>query len=86
MEYNKDDIITLNNNEKYVVIDKINIDNTNYLFLINEEINNDNVVIAKEVIKDNIIFIDNIDSDLEYDMVMKHLAIAHKDEIIALLN
>lgn len=86
MKYNKDDIITLNNNEKYVVIDKINIDNTNYLFLINEEINNDNVVIAKEVIKDNIIFIDNIDSDLEYDMVMKHLAIAHKDEIIALLN
>ena len=34
MEYNKDDIITLNNNEKYIVVDKININNQNYLFLI----------------------------------------------------
>ena len=47
MEYNKDDVITLNNNEKYIVVDKININNQNYLFLINEDDNLNNVAIVK---------------------------------------
>lgn len=54
MEYNKDDVITLNNNEKYIVVDKININNQNYLFLINEDDNLNNVAIVKEQVKDNI--------------------------------
>ena len=54
MEYNKDDVITLNNNGKYIVVDKININNQNYLFLINEDDNLNNVAIVKEQVKEKI--------------------------------
>ena len=86
MEYNKDDVITLNNNWKYIVVDKININNQNYLFLINEDDNLNNVAIVKEQVKDNICYLENIDSETEFDEIIKVLSLNHKDEVLKLLE
>lgn len=86
MEYNIDDIITLNNNEKYIVVDKIIIETNTYLFLINEDDNKNNIAIVKEELKDGVAYLNNIEDEQEFERVIKYLALNHKDELLKLME
>ncbi len=84
--YNKDDILTLNNNEDYLVLEKINIEGNNYLVLINNADDKDNVAIVKEVIKNDKVYLNNISDTQEFDKILKYLAKENEEEILKILG
>lgn len=85
MKYNKNDIITLNNNLEYIIVDTITIDNSNYLYLINNS-DNDDVVLLKTITINGIETLVGIDNEEEFDKVFTKLAISNKDTLINFLN
>lgn len=81
MKYNKYDVITLDNNSKYIVCDIININNTNYLYLVNDEDDKDIIVI-----KENNEVLELIKDANEFEKVMLKLAVSNKNMVDEILN
>lgn len=81
MKYNKYDVITLDNNSKYIVCDIININNTNYLYLVNDEDDKDIIVI-----KENNEVLEPIKDANEFEKVMLKLAVSNKNMVDEILN
>ena len=61
-------VITLDDNKNYEVIDKEIIDNNTYYFLINEDDEKDRCI-RKEMVKDNEKFLTTLEED-EFDKVL----------------
>ena len=84
--YNKNDIITLEDNKKYLVVENINIDNNYYLLLTDYEDNKSDIAIVKVITTTDNTYLDNIDDEEEYTKVLNKMTLMYKDEISLLLN
>lgn len=84
--YNKNDIITLEDNKKYLVVENINIDNNNYLLLTDYEDDKSDIAIVKVINTTDNTYLDNIDDEEEYTKVLNKMTLMYKDEISLLLN
>ncbi len=84
--YNKNDIITLEDNKKYLVVENINIDNNNYLLLTDYEDDKSDIAIVKVINTTDNTYLDNIDDEEEYTKVLNKMTLMYKDEINLLLN
>lgn len=73
------DIITLDNNLKYMVIDTILNENNKYLVLINNEDEQD-IVIRKVIKKEDREYLIKLDSEDEFEEVMSIFYDKHKGE------
>ncbi len=67
MVYEVSDVLTLNNNNKYVVVSTAEYNNKNYLFLIN--INNNNDFMFVEVMEDNSLELVNKEKMLDKNLI-----------------
>lgn len=84
--YNKNDIITLEDNKKYLVVENINIDNNYYLLLTDYEDDKSDIAIVKVITTTDNTYLDNIDDEEEYTKVLNKITLMYKDEINLLLN
>lgn len=84
--YNKNDIITLEDNKKYLVVENINIDNNYYLLLTDYEDDKSDIAIVKVITTTDNTYLDNIDDEEEYTKVLNKMTLMYKDEISLLLN
>lgn len=84
--YNKNDIITLEDNKKYLVVENINIDNNYYLLLTDYEDDKSDIAIVKVITTTDNTYLDNIDEEEEYTKVLNKITLMYKDEINLLLN
>ncbi len=84
--YNKNDIITLEDNKKYLVVENINIDNNYYLLLTDYEDDKSDIAIVKVITTTDNTYLDNIDDEEEYTKVLNKMTLMYKDEINLLLN
>lgn len=84
--YNKNDIITLEDNKKYLVVENINIDNNYYLLLTDYEDDKSDIAIVKVINTTDNTYLDNIDDEEEYTKVLNKMTLMYKDEINLLLN
>jgi len=67
----KDELITLDDNKEYYVVDTVKLD-VNYLYLINKDDKKD-IIVAKEIIENNETFIEIEDSEEKLKEVFKIL-------------
>ncbi len=76
------DVITLENNQNYLIIDTIVNENNKYLFLVNEDNKND-IVLRKVIKKDEKEYVTKLDSKDEFEEIMTLFNLKHlggKDE------
>lgn len=66
----KANVITLEDNKEYVIIDTVVIENNNYLVLASND-DNDEIVIRKVVIKDNKEVLVRLEDEIEFDNVLQ---------------
>lgn len=81
MKYNKYDVITMENNNKYIVCDVIYEDNVIYLYLVNDSDDKDTIII-KEV--DGIL--EPIKDSNELEKVMLKIALSNKNMINEIID
>ena len=81
MKYNKYDVITMENNNKYIVCDVIYEDNVIYLYLVNDSDDKDTIII-KEV--DGIL--EPIKDSNEVEKVMLKIAVSNKNMINEIID
>lgn len=79
MKYEKGEELTLDNDKSYIVVDTFDDNGKTYLFLSSEKKD----IFLVEVIDDEI---KSIDSDIEYDKVLKILLERNKEEIKNLMK
>ncbi len=76
-----DDLITVESGEKYLVVDSFDFKDKHYLYLISDDGKNSTLIVR---------YIDNciekLDSQEEYDAVLKELISRNKDEIDKLME
>ena len=85
MKYNKNDIITLENDLKYIVCDIVSINDINYLYLVNEDDENE-YFIVKEKVENDVSFFESIKDEKEFEKVLLKLALANKNMINEVIN
>jgi len=85
MDIEKFDVVEVNNN-KFIVINKIEYNDNTYLYLMNEDEEKDDVAIVK-VIKneDNYEFV-TIEDEKDFEIVIDKLIIDNKEELKTLLD
>lgn len=76
MKYNKYDVITMDNNSKYIVCDVIYEDNVIYLYLVNDDDDKD-IILIKEV--DGIL--EPIKDSNEFERIMLKITVSNKNMI-----
>ena len=81
MKYTKYDVITMENNNKYIVCDVIYEDNVIYLYLVNDSDDKDTIII-KEV--DGIL--EPIKDSNEFEKVMLKIAVSNKNMINEIID
>ncbi len=74
--FEKESVLTLSDNNKYVVVDKYNDNNTTYVYLVDMD-NNSNIIYGK-LENDEIVEIDNVE---ELEKVVKQVAKNIKDSL-----
>lgn len=72
-------IITLEDNENYLVIDKIGYKEDVYIYLVNENDSTD-FCIRKRSLKDNEEYLVGLSSDYEFDFALGLFADVHKND------
>lgn len=85
MKYSKNDIITLENDLKYIVCDIVSINDINYLYLVNEDDENE-YFIVKEKVENDVSFFESIKDEKEFEKVLLKLALANKNMINEVIN
>lgn len=70
-------VIKLENNEEYVIVDAIQNEDNKYLFLANKD-NEEDICIRKVIIKDGQEFLRKLDNDDEFDEVLAFFNRKHK--------
>lgn len=70
-------VIKLENNEEYVIVDAIQNEDNKYLFLANKD-NEEDICIRKVIIKDGQEFLIKLDNDDEFDEVLALFNRKHK--------
>ncbi len=73
------DILTLENNKDYFIIDTLINEDSKYLFLVNKEDEND-VVIRKVIKKDDGEYVIKLDSNDEFEKIMYLFKEKQKDD------
>lgn len=81
MKYNKYDVITMENNNKYIVCDVIYEDNVIYLYLVNDSDDKDTIII-KEV--DGIL--EPIKDSNEFERIMLKITVSNKNMINEIID
>lgn len=81
MKYNRYDIITFDDNSKYIVCDAIYEGNVIYLYLVNDTDDND-IVLIKEV---NDVF-ESIKDRNEFERIMLKIAVSNKNMINEIID
>lgn len=81
MKYNKYDVITMDNNSKYIVCDVIYEDNVIYLYLVNDDDDKD-IILIKEV--DGIL--EPIKDSNEFERVMLKITVSNKNMINEIID
>ena len=72
--------LTLEDGNEYMIIDEIEIDDINYVYLSNGE-NNENFRVRKNKKVGNIEMLVGLDSDQEFDKAMLYFVKKHKDDL-----
>ena len=72
--------LTLEDGNEYMIIDEIEIDDINYVYLSNGE-NNENFRVRKNKKVGNIEMLVGLDSDQEFDKAMPYFVKKHKDDL-----
>ena len=73
------DVVTLENNEEYLIVETIINNNNRYVFLANEK-NNKDIAIRKVITKDNQEYLTKLDSEEEFEEVLKLFNNKYKGE------
>ena len=81
MKYNKYDVITMDNNSKYIVCDVIYEDNVIYLYLVNDDDDKD-IILIKEV--DGIL--EHIKDSNEFERIMLKITVSNKNMINEIID
>ena len=81
MKYNKYDVITMDNNSKYIICDVIYEDNVIYLYLVNDDDDND-IILIKEV--DGIL--EPIKDSNEFERIMLKITVSNKNMINEIID
>lgn len=81
MKYNKYDVITLDNNSKYIICDVIYEDNVIYLYLVNDDDDKD-IILIKEV--DGIL--EPIKDSNEFERIMLKITVSNKNMINEIID
>lgn len=81
MKYNKYDVITMNNNSKYIICDVIYEDNVIYLYLVNDDDDKD-IILIKEV--DGIL--EPIKDSNEFERIMLKITVSNKNMINEIID
>ena len=81
MKYNKYDVITMDNNSKYIICDVIYEDNVIYLYLVNDDDDKD-IILIKEV--DGIL--EPIKDSNELERIMLKITVSNKNMINEIID
>lgn len=81
MKYNKYDVITMDNNSKYIICDVIYEDNIIYLYLVNDDDDKD-IILIKEV--DGIL--EPIKDSNEFERIMLKITVSNKNMINEIID
>lgn len=81
MKYNKYDVITMDNNNKYIICDVIYEDNVIYLYLVNDDDDKD-IILIKEV--DGIL--EPIKDSNEFERIMLKITVSNKNMINEIID
>lgn len=81
MKYNKYDVITMDNNSKYIICDVIYENNAIYLYLVNDDDDKD-IILIKEV--DGIL--EPIKDSNEFKRIMLKITVANKNMINEIID
>lgn len=81
MKYNKYDVITMDNNSKYIICDVIYEDNVIYLYLVNDDDDKD-IILIKEV--DGIL--EPIKDSNEFEKIMLKITVSNKNMINEIID
>ncbi|CCZ57271.1 unknown [Clostridium sp. CAG:762] len=81
MKYNKYDVITMDNNSKYIICDVIYEDNVIYLYLVNDDDDKD-IILIKEV--DGIL--EPIKDSNEFERIMLKITVSNKNMINEIID
>lgn len=82
--FEKFDVVEVNN-KNFIVLNIINNNNNLYLYLINEDENNDEYSIVKVINQNDKIFFDGV-SDEEYQIITNKLILDNKEEMKEILS
>lgn len=82
--FEKFDVVEVNN-KNFIVLNIINHNNNLYLYLINEDENNDEYSIVKVINQNDKIFFDGV-SDEEYQIIANKLVLDNKEEMKEILS
>ena len=80
MEEKEYEYLTLEDGNEYLIIDEIEIDGVNYVYLSNGE-DNENFRVRKNKKVGNIEMLVGLDSDQEFDKAMLYFVKNHKDDL-----
>ena len=80
MKYNKYDVITMDNNSKYIICDVIYEDNVIYLYLVNDD--DKDIILIKEV--DGIL--EPIKDSNEFERIMLKITVSNKNMINEIID
>lgn len=81
MKYNKYDVITMDNNSKYIICDVIYEDNVIYLYLVNDDDDKD-IILIKKV--DGIL--EPIKDSNEFERIMLKITVSNKNMINEIID
>lgn len=81
MKYNKYDVITMDNNSKYIICDVIYEDNVIYLYLVND-VDDKDIILIKEV--DGIL--EPIKDSNEFERIMLKITVSNKNMINEIID
>lgn len=83
--YNKLDVLPIEGKE-YLVIDTLEYDGVNYLYLVNNSDFEDDNAIVKVIYENNKDFVINIDNDDEFNKVVSLFINQNKEELLDKIN
>jgi len=86
MEYNINDVLVLEDNSEYIVVDKVKENETNYLLLINKNESDSDICLVKEVKNEGNIILSAVTDANEFDQIFTKLSQNNKDNLKNLLN
>lgn len=82
--FEKFDVVEVNN-KNFIVLNIINHNNNLYLYLINEDENNDEYSIVKVINQNDKIFFDGVSNE-EYQIITNKLILDNKEEMKEILS